>query len=119
MLAPHRSSITWDADFHSVADLEALPFPPRMVNFKPARIGSLERLFDAYDYASANDIGGYGGGMFELGPGRGQVQYLASLFHHDAPNDTSPPEFHDPEPPPGLPESPLQPAPPPSGFRWG
>ncbi|HEV2060724.1 MAG TPA: hypothetical protein VGR11_15335 [Solirubrobacteraceae bacterium] len=119
LLAPHRSSITWDADFHSVADLEALPFPPRMVNFKPSRIGSLDRLFDAYDYTAANGIGGYGGGMFELGPGRGQVQYLASLFHPAGPNDTSPAEFHEPEPPPGLPESPLEPTPPSSGFRWG
>ena len=23
----------------------------------------------------------YGGGQFELGPGRGHIQYLASLFH--------------------------------------
>jgi hypothetical protein len=119
LLAPHRGRITWDADFHSVADLEALAFVPRMVNFKPSRIGSLEHLFDAYDYTAERGIGGYGGGMFELGPGRGQIQYLASLFHPDAPNDTSPEGFHEPEPPPGLPESPLEPAPPESGFRWG
>ncbi len=119
LLAPHRSRITWDADFHSVADLEALPFAPRMVNFKPSRIGSLERLLDAYDYTAEGGIGGYGGGMFELGPGRGQIQYLASLFHPDGPNDTSPPGFHEPEPGPGLPDSPLAPTPPASGFRWG
>jgi len=119
LLAPHRSRITWDADFHSVADLEALPFAPRMVNFKPSRIGSLERLLDAYDYTAERGIGGYGGGMFELGPGRGQIQYLASLFHPDGPNDTSPPGFHEPEPGPGLPDSPLAPTPPASGFRWG
>lgn len=119
VLAPHRSRITWDADFHSVADLEALPFPPRMVNFKPSRIGSIERLLNAYDYVEEHEIGAYGGGMFELGPGRGQVQYLASMFHPDAPNDTSPPGFHEAEPPPGLPESPLEPTPPESGFRWG
>ena len=29
--------------------------------------------------------------MFELGPGRGQLQYLASLFHPDGPNDLAPP----------------------------
>ena len=119
LLAPHRSRITWDADFHSVADLEALPFRPRMVNFKPSRIGSLAALLDAYDYTAEHGIGGYGGGMFELGPGRGQIQYLASLFHPHAPNDTSPEGFHEADPPPGLPESPLQPSPPSSGFRWG
>jgi L-alanine-DL-glutamate epimerase-like enolase superfamily enzyme len=119
LLAPHRERITWDADFHSVADLEALPFPPRMVNFKPSRIGSLERLLDAYDHCEAHGIGGYGGGMFELGPGRGQIQYLASLFHPDAPNDTSPAGFHESEPPADLPDSPLAPAPPQAGFRWG
>ncbi|HEV2775889.1 MAG TPA: hypothetical protein VGV90_09885 [Solirubrobacteraceae bacterium] len=90
-----------------------------MVNFKPSRIGSLERLLGAYDYVEEHGISGYGGGMFEVGPGRGQVQYLASLFHADGPNDTSPAGFHEPEPPPGLPESPLEPTPPTSGFRWG
>jgi L-alanine-DL-glutamate epimerase-like enolase superfamily enzyme len=118
LLAPHRSRVTWDADIHSAADIAALPFAPRMVNFKPSRIGSVEKLLDAYDYAAANGIGVYGGGMFELGPGRGQAQYLASLFHPDAPNDTSPGGFHVPDPPPGLPEGPLNPAPAPTGFRW-
>ena len=35
-------------------------------------------------------IGMYGGGQFELGPGRGHIQYLASLFHPDTPNDVAP-----------------------------
>jgi len=118
LLAPHRDRITWDADFHSVDDLRALPFAPRMVNFKPSRIGSLERLLDAYDHVEAQGIDGYGGGMFELGPGRGQIQYLASLFHPDAPNDTAPAGFHESEPPPGLPASPLEPRPAEAGFRW-
>jgi hypothetical protein len=61
----------------------------------------------------------YGGGQFELGPGRGQIQYLASLYHPDTPNDTSPGGFHVPDPPPGLPISPLAPAPAGAGFRWG
>jgi len=118
LLAPHRSRVTWDADIHSADDIAALPFTPRMVNFKPSRIGSLEKLLDAYDYAAANGIGVYGGGMFELGPGRGQAQYLASLFHPDAPNDTSPGGFHVADPPPGLPDGPLTPAPAQTGFRW-
>src|SRR4028118_1634372 len=61
---------------------------------------------------AARGIGASGGGMFELGPGRGQIQYLASLFHPDAPNDTSPEGFHDPEPPPPPPPPPTHPPPP-------
>jgi L-alanine-DL-glutamate epimerase-like enolase superfamily enzyme len=119
LLAPYRSRITWDANIHSVDDIAALPFTPRMVNFKPSRIGSLEGLLDAYDYVEAKGIGAYGGGMYELGPGRGQIQYLASLFHPDAPNDTSPEGFLRADVPDGLPDGPLHPAPAPTGFRWG
>jgi L-alanine-DL-glutamate epimerase-like enolase superfamily enzyme len=118
ILAPYRSRITWDANIHSVADIEALPFTPQMVNFKPSRIGGLERLLDAYDYVEAKAIGAYGGGMYELGPGRGQIQYLASLFHADAPNDTSPKGFLRAEVPDGLSDGPLDPAPAQTGFRW-
>ena len=83
VLEPHRDRITWDAPIHSVADIEACPFPPRTLNFKPSRFGSVQRLFDGYDYCAENGIAIYGGGQFELGPGRGQIQYLASLFHPD------------------------------------
>ncbi len=55
---------------------------------------------------------------YELGPGRGQVQYLASLFHPEAPNDTSPDGFLLADLPEGLPDGPLTPAPAPTGFRW-
>jgi L-alanine-DL-glutamate epimerase-like enolase superfamily enzyme len=119
LLAPHRGRITWDANIHSIADIEALPFAPRMVNLKPSRLGGIRPLFDAYDYCAQHGIGAYGGGQFELGPGRGQIQYLASLFHPDTPNDTSPSGFHVMDPPPGLPASPLPPAPSATGFRWG
>jgi hypothetical protein len=60
----------------------------------------------------------YGGGQFELGPGRGHIQYLASLFHPDTPNDVAPGGYNDPEPVAGLPTSPLPPAPSAVGFRW-
>ena len=119
LLEPHRDRITWDANIHSIADIEALPFAPRMVNLKPSRLGGIKPLFDAYDYTAQREIGAYGGGQFELGPGRGQIQYHASLFHPDTPNDTSPAGFHIAEPAPGLPASPLAPAPAPTGFRWG
>src|ERR687887_1548886 len=118
-LQPHRDRITWDAPIHSVADVEALPFPPRTLNSKPSRFGHLRELLGFYDYCEANGIALYGGGMFELGPGRGQIQYLASLFHPDAPNDVAPGAFNDPDPRQGLPRSPLEPAPARAGFRWG
>ena len=118
LLEPHRDRITWDANIHSIADIEALPFAPRMVNLKPSRLGGIKPLFDAYDYTAERAIGAYGGGQFELGVGRGQIQYLASIFHPDTPNDTSPSGFHVMDPPPGLPCSPLPPAPSATGFRW-
>jgi L-alanine-DL-glutamate epimerase-like enolase superfamily enzyme len=119
ILEPHRDRITWDAPIHSVADVEALPFPPRMVNIKPSRLGPLRELFAAYDYCEEHGIGAYGGGQFELGPGRGHIQYLASLFHGDTPNDVAPGGFNAPDPPSGLPASPLTPEIAPVGFRWG
>jgi hypothetical protein len=118
VLAPYRDRITWDAPIHSVADVEALPFPPRTLNSKPSRFGYLRGILDFYDYCANHGIGLYGGGMFELGPGRGQIQYLASLFHPDAPNDVAPRAYNEPEPREGLQSSPLEPAPSPKGFRW-
>ena len=118
-LRPHRNRITWDANIHSIADIEALPFAPRMVNLKPSRLGGIEPLFDAYDYTAEHGIGAYGGGQFELGVGRGQIQYLAAIFHPDTPNDTSPTGFHVTDPPPGLQSSPIDPVPSATGFRWG
>ena len=90
VLEPHRDRVTWDAVIHSVADIEALRWPPRTVNVKPSRFGSVERLFAAYDHCAANGIGAYGGGQFELGVGRAQIQLLASLFHPGTPNDVAP-----------------------------
>jgi hypothetical protein len=119
LLDRHRNRITWDEPIHSVGDIEALPWPPRMLNLKPARFGSVRRLFEAYDYCRAHGIGAYGGGMFEQGPGRGQLQYLASLFHPDGPNDLAPVEYNLQLPAGDLPRSPLQPEPHRIGFRWG
>ena len=99
-------------------DIEALPFAPKMVNIKPSRFGSLRVLFRGYDYVAEHGIGAYSGGQFELGAGRGQAQYLSSLFHPDGPNDLAPGGYDDPEPAPGLPESPLPVTASPTGFRW-
>jgi L-alanine-DL-glutamate epimerase-like enolase superfamily enzyme len=119
LLNRHRGRITWDEPIHSAADIEALPWRPRMLNFKPARFGSVRRLFEAYDYCRAHGIGGYGGGMFEQGPGRGQLHYLASLFHPDGPNDLAPTEYNLQLRASEPPRSPLQPEPHQTGFRWG
>jgi len=119
MLEPHRERITWDAVIHSVEDIRALPFPPRMLNVKPSRFGSVRALLETYDYCAAAAISLYGGGQFELGPGRGQIQYLASLFHPTAPNDVAPGAFNVPPPRPGLPGPPLAATPASVGFRWG
>ncbi len=118
ILEPERDRITWDAPIHSVADIEDQPWKPRMVNLKPSRLGGVRSLFDAYDHCEANGIGAYGGGQWELGAGRGQIQYLASLFHPDTPNDTAPSGYNHAEPPPGLPSSPLEPRIAPTGFHW-
>jgi hypothetical protein len=118
VLEPHRERISWDAVIHSVEDVDALPFPPRTLNSKPSRLGSLRRLLDFFDACAERGIALYGGGQFELGPGRGQIQYLASLFHPEASNDVAPGGYNLVPPPEGLPGSPLPPAPETIGFRW-
>ena len=107
ILEPHSARVTWDAPIHSVADIEALLWPPRTVNVKPSRFGSVERLFAAYDHCAEHGIGAYGGGQFELAEGRGHIQLLAALFHPDTPNDVAPGGFNEVEPPANLPSSPL------------
>jgi hypothetical protein len=107
VLAPHRDRITWDAAIHAWSDVEALPYRPRCLNCKPSRFGSVRRLFDFYDRCADEGIALYGGGQFELGPGRAQIQLLASLFHPDAPNDVAPQAYNEQAPLAGLPESPL------------
>ena len=58
----HRDRVTWDVPVHSVADIEALPFAPRMVNLKPSRFGPLRELCAGYDYCAEHGILAYGGG---------------------------------------------------------
>lgn len=116
ILEEAASRVTWDAIIHSVEDIEALPWPPKTVNVKPSRFGSIERLFAAYDYCEKRGIGAYGGGQFELGVGRGHIQYLAALFHPDTPNDVAPGGFNLPDPVAGLATSPLTVTPRETGF---
>ncbi len=121
LLDPVSERVTWDAPIHSIADIEAMPWsPPKTVNVKPSRFGPISNLFAAYDYCEERGIGAYGGGQTELGPGRGQIQYLASIFHPDTPNDVAPGGYNDPAQAtkPGLPSSPLEPSIDELGFRW-
>ena len=117
LLVDVAPQVTWDAIIHSVEDIDALPWPPKTVNVKPSRFGSIEKLFAAYDYCEEHGIGAYGGGQFELGVGRGHIQYLAALFHPDTPNDVAPGGFNLPVPAPGLPTSPLTVTPRATGFQ--
>ncbi|MDQ3722358.1 MAG: hypothetical protein M3376_04675 [Actinomycetota bacterium] len=117
VLRDHYARITWDAPIRSAADIADLPVRPRMINIKPSRFGSVRALLGAYDYCTRAGIGMYGGGQFELGPGRAQIQLLASLFHSDAPNDVAPTGFNEPDLRRGLPTSPLPAPTPHAGFR--
>lgn len=115
-LAGHEVRLSWDAPIHSAADLDDLPVPPRFVNIKPSRFGTVRRLMECLDVCRERGIVCYGGGQFELGPGRGQIQALASLFYAGAPNDVAPGGYNAPEPRAGLPKSPLVPAGKPCGL---
>ena len=83
-----------------------------------SRFGSLRELLEIYEYCQANGIAIYGGGQGELQCGRGQIQYLASLFHAGTPNDVAPSGYNDPAVPAGMATSPMDPAPSETGFRW-
>ena len=101
-----------------MADILAAPVLPRTVNLKPSRFGSVEALFDAYEFCAERGMGAYGGGQYELGVGREQIQLLAAIFHPDAPNDIAPGGYDELDPEPGLPESPLAVRPAETGFRF-
>jgi hypothetical protein len=110
--------LAFDAPIHSLADVDALPMRVRHLNIKPSRFGPLSRLFECIDACLERGVELYGGGQFELGIGRGQIQEIASLFYPDTPNDVAPPAYNAPEPVAGLPQSPLSPPPRRAGFGW-
>jgi hypothetical protein len=116
ILAAAADRLSFDAPVHSIEDIEALEVEPRWLNVKPSRFGTAQRLFDALAYAQERGISLYGGGQFELGVGRGQIQALASLYYADSPNDVAPSAYNEPPPRPGLPASPLPPPARPRGF---
>lgn len=104
--------LSFDAPIHSWGDVAKLPFEPKWLNIKPSRFGVLRRLLDCIEACESRGMRMYGGGQFELGPGRLQIQKLASVFYPDGPNDVAPSVYNEGPPKPGLPASPL---PPPTG----
>ena len=118
LIEPHAARVSFDAPIATPGDVETAAFGARIVNVKPSRIGGVRRLLDVYDYCEAHGIRMYGGGMGEVGPARGQIQLLASLFHPDAPNDVAPSPYNLADLPDGLPTSPLEPPAQVTGFRW-
>jgi hypothetical protein len=115
VLRGQEKRLSFDAPIHSVGDVQALSVEPGWLNIKPSRFGTVARLLECIEYCDANAIRMYGGGQFELGVGRLQIQRLASAFYPDGPNDVAPSEYNAGGPRPGLPQSPL-PAPSGPGF---
>jgi L-alanine-DL-glutamate epimerase-like enolase superfamily enzyme len=117
-LGDHVERVSYDAPIRNAGDIGATPLPARVVNVKPSRIGSLRALFEVYARCARERRPMYGGGMGELGVGRGQIELLAALFHPDAPNDVAPSAYNEDDPTGELPVSPLAPRPDAVGFRW-
>ena len=117
-LGDHLGRVSYDAPIRSADDIGATPLAGRVVNVKPSRIGNLSALFEIYARCAREHRPMYGGGMGELGVGRGQIELLAALFHADAPNDVAPSAYNEDDPSGDLPTSPLAPRPEATGFRW-
>jgi hypothetical protein len=111
-LAGAEDRLSFDAPVHSLSDLDDLPLEPRWLNIKPSRFGTTSGLLETIEACEERGIRMYGGGQYELGPGRPQIQRLASVFCPDGPNDVAPSAYNEGEPRAGLPPSPL---PPPEG----
>jgi hypothetical protein len=118
ILEPEAGRLSWDAPIHGVEDVVALPVKPRWLNVKPSRFGTVRSLLECIEFCLGRDVSLYGGGQYELGPGRRHLQVLASLFHPDTPNDVAPSDYNETEPPDGLARSPLA-IEDPVGLTWG
>jgi len=108
-LAGAEDRLSFDAPVHSLEDLDGLPLDPRWLNVKPSRFGTVRSLLETIEACDERGIRMYGGGQYELGPGRPQIQRLASVFYPDGPNDVAPSAYNEGEPREGLPQSPLRP----------
>ena len=108
-LAGAEDRLSFDAPVHSLSDLDGLPLEPHWLNVKPSRFGAVRELLATIEACEERGISMYGGGQYELGPGRLQIQRLASVFYPDGPNDVAPGDYNEGEPREGLPQSPLPP----------
>ena len=120
ILEPHRHRITWDANIHSVADIEGLPFAPKMVNVKPSRLGPLRELMRALRLlrrAQHRHV--------QRRPVRDRPRPRAdpvprvAVPRRTRPTTSRPAATTTSTRPTGCPPSPLAPQPAPTGFRWG
>jgi len=118
VLGDERDRLSWDYGITGVESVRDRPFGPSWLNIKPSRFGTITSLFETLEYCAEHDITLYGGGQFELGVGREQIQALAALFYPEGPNDVAPGGYNDPDPAPGLPASPLDPPTDPVGFSF-
>jgi hypothetical protein len=109
VLAGAEGRLSFDAPVHSLSDLDDLPLEPRWLNIKPSRFGTVRGLLETIEACEEREIKMYGGGQYELGPGRLQIQRLASVFYAEGPNDVAPSAYNEGEPREGLPQSPLPP----------
>ena len=99
--------LSFDAPIHSWSDVTDLPLEPKWLNIKPSRFGTVRGLVECIEQCESRGIRMYGGGQFELGPGRLQIQRLASIFYPDGPNDVAPSVYNEGPAREGLPQSPL------------
>ena len=106
-LAGAEDRLSFDAPIHAWSDVKKLAVDPKWLNIKPSRFGTLKRLLDCIEACEERGIRMYGGGQFELGPGRRQIQKVASVFYPDGPNDVAPSEYNEGPPHAGLARSPL------------
>jgi hypothetical protein len=106
-LAGAEDRLSFDAPVHSLADLDGLPLEPRWLNIKPSRFGTVRGLLETIEACEERGIRMYGGGQYELGRGRLQIQRLAGVFYPEGPNDVAPSAYNEGEPREGLPQSPL------------
>lgn len=109
----------WDAPVHSLEDAMRLVAErrPRAMNIKPSRFGSVRELLRTIAWCGQEGIPMYGGGQYELGWGRTQIQDIAATFYPEAANDVAPVVFHGAAPASGMPTSPLTPVAS-NGFGW-
>ena len=68
-LGDHLERVSYDAPIHTAEDIGATPLAAHVVNVKPARIGSLRRLFEVYARCARDQRPMYGGGIRRAGRG--------------------------------------------------